>query len=76
MISRIIINPNICHGKPTINGTRVLVSNILGSLAAGEAIEKILSDYPNISKEDISAALAFGSQLTNFETHSYAEKTQ
>ena len=76
MNSRIIINPNICHGKPTINGTRVLVSNILGSLAAGEAIEKILSDYPNISKEDISAALAFGSQLTNFETHSYAEKTQ
>ena len=76
MKSRIVIDPNICHGKPVIIGTRVLVANILASLAAGESVDKILNDYPNISKEDISAALAFGSQITNFETHSYSEKTQ
>ena len=76
MKSRILIDPNICHGKPVITGTRVPVSNILASLAAGETADKILSDYPNITKEDISAALAFGSQISNFETYSYAEKTQ
>ena len=76
MKSRIVIDPNICHGKPVISGTRVLVANILASLAAGESVEKILNDYPNISKDDISAALAFGSQIANFETHSYSEKTQ
>ena len=76
MNSRISINPNVCHGKPVINGTRVLVTNILGSLAAGESVEKILSDYPNITKADISAALEIGSQLTNFETYSYQERTE
>ena len=76
MKSRILIDPNIRHGKPVITGTRVPVSNILASLAAGETADKILSDYPNITKEDISAALAFGSQISNFETYSYAEKTQ
>jgi uncharacterized protein (DUF433 family) len=76
MKSRIIIDPNICHGKPVIVGTRVLVANILASLAAGESIDKIIDNYPNINKDDISAALAFGSQVTNFETYPYSEKTQ
>jgi uncharacterized protein (DUF433 family) len=76
MKSRIKIDPNICHGKPVISGTRVLVSNILASLAAGETVDKILIDYPNIQRDDISAALAFGSQITNFETYSYTEKAQ
>lgn len=74
MINRIQINPNICHGKPVIKGTRVLVSNILSSLASGESIEDILKDYPNISKEDISAALSFGSHLSNFESFPYDVK--
>jgi len=71
MNKRISINPNVCHGKPVIKGTRVLVSNILGSLASGESIDEILEDYPNISKKDISAALEFGSELSTFETYSY-----
>jgi len=71
MYSRINIDPKICHGKPVIKGTRVLVSNILSALAAGESMEEILKDYPNITKEDIKAALEFGSQLSNFELHIY-----
>ena len=55
MNSRISINPNICHGKPVITGTRVLVSNILGALAAGETQDEIIEDYPNITEEDILA---------------------
>ena len=71
MFSRITINPEICHGKPVISGTRVLVSNILASLAAGHSTDSILKDYPNINKEDIREALAFGSELSKFESHCY-----
>ncbi|MFQ5641301.1 MAG: DUF433 domain-containing protein [bacterium] len=63
MNSRISIAADVCHGKPVIKGTRVLVSNILSSLASGETIEEVLEDYPNITQEDIYAALKFGSEL-------------
>lgn len=71
MNKRITISTDICHGKPVIKGTRVLVSNILGALASGDIIEDVLEDYPNITKEDIYAALDFGRALSTFETHSY-----
>ena len=58
---RISISPNICHGKPVIKGTRVLVSNIFGDLSTGETIEQIIEDYPNITRDDIYAALEFES---------------
>jgi len=74
MNGRIEINPKICHGKPVIKETRVLVSNILSSLASGESIEEIKKNYPNISDEDIKAALSFGSQLSNFESFPYDVK--
>ena len=71
MSDRISINPNVCHGKPTIEGTRVLVANILGALASGDTFQEILEDYPNITAEDIKAALAFSSELSSFETRPY-----
>ena len=74
MENRISIDSIICHGKPVIKGTRVLVSNILSALASGDSIEKLLKDYPNISREDIAAALQFGSRLSNFETFPYETK--
>ncbi len=58
MNSRIEINPAICHGKPVVRGTRVLVSTVLGALGAGDSIETILEGYPNISREDIQAVLS------------------
>ncbi|MFQ5640538.1 MAG: DUF433 domain-containing protein [bacterium] len=76
MSDRISINPNICHGKPTIKGTRVLVANILGSLASGDTFEEILEDFPNITADDIKAALAFSSELSSFETRSYELTTE
>ena len=57
MNKRIEIDPTVCHGKPVIRGTRVLVSTILGSLGAGDSIDLILEDYPNITREDVDAAL-------------------
>ncbi len=71
MDTRVEINPNICHGKPVIKGTRVLVSNILGALGAGDSIEEIIEDYPNITRDDIFEALTFSSKLAQFEELPY-----
>ncbi|MCA9946057.1 MAG: DUF433 domain-containing protein [Anaerolineales bacterium] len=71
MHERIELNPLVCHGKPVIKGTRVMVSTILGALAAGDSVEIILEDYPNIKREDIQAALAFASELSQFEDIPY-----
>lgn len=75
MVERINIDPNICHGKPVIKGTRVLVSNILSELSLGKSFDEIIENYPNITKEDIEAALIFGSYLSNYETFPYDVKT-
>ena len=71
MYDRIELNQLVCHGKPVISGTRVMVSTILGALAAGDTAEMILEDYPNLIMEDISAALLFASQVTQFEDVPY-----
>jgi uncharacterized protein (DUF433 family) len=71
MHDRIAINPNVCHGKPVIRGTRVLVANVLGALSGGDAIETVLEDYPNITREDVLAALAFGGELSRFQETPY-----
>ncbi len=71
MNKRIEINPLICHGKPIINGTRVMVSTILGAMAGGDTVEMLLEDYPNLEYEDVMAALAFASELSQFEEIPY-----
>ncbi len=71
MDKRIQIKPNVCHGKPVIKGTRVLVSTILSALGAGDSIKKVLEDYPNITEKDVRAALKFGGELSDFEESSY-----
>jgi uncharacterized protein (DUF433 family) len=65
---RISIDPAVCHGKPVIKNTRVLVSNVLADLAAGRTFEEIIEDYPGLVREDILAALDFGSRLARFES--------
>ena len=71
MESRISLSPNVCHGKPVIRGTRVLVASILGALAGGDSVEDILQDYPNITGEDVRAALSFAGQLSRYEETPY-----
>jgi len=71
MLERITIDANICHGKPVISGTRILVSNIFAELAAGHSFDEIITEYPILVKEDILAALKLGAELSNFEELSY-----
>ena len=71
MFERISVDPKVCHGKPVIKGTRILVSNILGYLANGSTFEDVVKDYPQIKKEDILDAISFGSFLSSFENLPY-----
>ena len=53
---RIASDPNVCHGKACIKGTRIMVSVVLANLAAGHSYEVILKHYPTLKPEDIVAA--------------------
>jgi uncharacterized protein (DUF433 family) len=64
---RIIIDPDICSGKPCIKGTRIPVHIILGLLAAGEDFNGIKRAYPNIVDEDIRECLSYASLLADEE---------
>ena len=64
---RISIDPAICHGRPCIRGTRVLVSVVLDYLKAGESSEAILRDFPSLTNEDIHAALGYAAWLAHEE---------
>ncbi len=59
---RISIDPNVCHGKACIKGTRVMVSVILDNLAEGEPYESIMSGY-HVTQEDIQATIAYAADL-------------
>ena len=71
---RIEINPAICHGKPVVRGTRVMVSQILGALSGGDSIADVLADYPSITSKDLLAVFAFAGSLAQFEDMPYAER--
>ncbi|MEK6826733.1 MAG: DUF433 domain-containing protein [Nanoarchaeota archaeon] len=60
----IVADSEICHGKPTFKGTRVMVWQVLEMLEGGMPIKEILEDYPSLTKEHIKAALHYAANLT------------
>ena len=56
---RISVYPQICHGRASIQGTRIMVSVIMDNLAAGVSQEEILRSYPSLTAEDVKAALTY-----------------
>ena len=59
----ITVDPNVCHGKACIKGTRIMVSVVLDNLAVNLAPDEILSSYPSLSREAIQAAIAYAAEL-------------
>ena len=55
-------NPDVMMGKPVVAGTRITVELILEKLAAGETVEQLLAAHPRLTREAVSAALAYAAQ--------------
>ncbi len=66
MNERIVIDPQIQHGKPVIRGTRVPVTRIVGGLAGGMTTEGLIQEY-GVNEEDILAALSYAAELIESE---------
>ncbi|GIV60866.1 MAG: hypothetical protein KatS3mg043_1955 [Rhodothermaceae bacterium] len=63
----IVSDPGICHGKPCIKGTRIMVSVVLDNLAAGLTPEEIVDEYPPLTRDDVAAAVAYAAMLAREE---------
>jgi uncharacterized protein (DUF433 family) len=68
LMTRITINPDICHGKPTIRGLRYPVDSMLELLASGMSIEDLLLDYPDLEKDDFLACIEYAAKLTQIKS--------
>lgn len=64
LLTRISVDPQVCFGKPCIRGTRIWVSLLLDFLATGSTMEELLEDYPQLKREDILAAIAYGAAMS------------
>lgn len=65
----IIADPNICHGKPTFKGTRIMVWQVLDMLEAGMSIQEVLQALPSLKEKYIKAAFAYAADLTRGEDY-------
>ncbi len=60
---RIVSDPNVCAGKPTIRGTRIMVRNVLSMMRGGYDVDRILAAYPELAREDFEACLDLATEL-------------
>jgi len=67
LTERITIDPQVCHGKPTIRGLRYPVETILELLSSGMTTEEILADYEDLEREDILSVLQFATRLSQIK---------
>jgi uncharacterized protein (DUF433 family) len=63
LLSRITIDPAVCHGKPCVRGLRYPVETLLELLSSGMSIDEILADYEDLDRDDLLAVLAFAARL-------------
>jgi uncharacterized protein (DUF433 family) len=68
LLSRITVDPEICHGKPCIRGLRYPVETILEYLAGGDTIEDLLKEFPDLEREDILACHEFARRMLTAKT--------
>lgn len=64
LLEHISIDPNVCFGKPCIRGTRIWVSLLLDFMASGMSIDEIMAEYPQLTVDDLRAAIAYGAEMS------------
>jgi len=72
LLARVSIDPAVCGGKPCIRGTRIWVSLLLDMMAAGTAQAELVQEYPQLTTDDLRAALAYGADLARDRFVSWA----
>lgn len=65
LLRQITIDPKVCHGKPCIRGTRIMVSVILDNLAEGRSPQQIVRHYPPLKIDDIKAAITYAAEVAS-----------
>lgn len=68
ILNRVVVDPGVCGGKPCIRGTRIYIAIVLDGLAEGLTPDQILDHYPQLSLDDIHAALAYAAELARENT--------
>jgi len=68
LLDRITIDPEVCHGKPTIRGLRYPVELMLELMASGMGMDELLKDYPDLEKHDFLACLEYAAKLTQIKS--------
>ena len=63
MPERIVINPDICNGRPVVRGTRITAQTVLEFLAAGDSVEDMLEEYPSLTRADVQACLDYAARV-------------
>lgn len=63
LLSRITVDPAVCHGKPCIRGLRYPVESVLEYLAGGDSVEQVLAEFPDLERDDILACLEFSRKM-------------
>jgi uncharacterized protein (DUF433 family) len=64
LLARITVDPGVCGGKPCIRGTRINIAIVLDGLAEGLTPEQIIDHYPQLTLDDLHAALAYAAELS------------
>jgi uncharacterized protein (DUF433 family) len=65
MNNRIVIDPEVCGGRPIVAGTRMRVADVLDALASPVGIDELLADFPYLAREDVYACLAYGARAVD-----------
>jgi uncharacterized protein (DUF433 family) len=68
LLSRITIDPDVCHGKPAIRHLRFAVEHVLEYLAAGDTPEDLLVEFPELQREDVLACIAFAAEALKLKS--------
>lgn len=63
----IVTDPEILKGKPRLKGTRIPVGLVLGYLAAGQTADEIITEFPDLNRQQIAACLDYARDLAEFE---------
>lgn len=68
LLNRIVVDPAICHGKPVIRGLRYPVESMLEYLAAGDSIDELLTEFPDLERDDLLACLQYAATAVKLKT--------